>query len=155
MRCHECDSTRHFVNKCPHRRVEDAKMTIHLTLIAGSASKDQEVMLVDSFARGILDSACTKTVAGKTWIEEFLALLSDNEREEVLNSKKVGSSLYRFGDGKETRSKHEMTVPMTICGKKLKLSVDVVDNGIPLLISRPTMTQLGDDTRYNGSYSQL
>ena len=143
MRCHECDSTRHFVNECPHRRVEDAKMTIHLTLIAGSASKDQEVMLLDSLGRGILDSACTKTVAGKTWIDEFLALLSDKEREEALNSKKISSSLYRFGDGKETRSKHEMTLPMTICGKKLELSVDVVDNDIPLLISRPTMTQLG------------
>ena len=32
---------------------------------------------------------------------------------------------------------------MTICGKKIKLQVDVVENDIPLLISRPTMIQLG------------
>ena len=32
---------------------------------------------------------------------------------------------------------------MTICGKKIKLQVDVVENDIPLLISRPTMAWLG------------
>ena len=36
-----------------------------------------------------------------------------------------------------------LTVPMTIFGKKIKLQVNVVENNIPLLISRPTMTQLG------------
>ena len=61
----------------------------------------------------------------------------------ALKSKKTGSSLYRFGDGNETRSKHEITVPMTICGRRIQIVVDVVENGIPLLISRPTMTQLG------------
>ena len=45
MRCHECDSTKHFLNDCPHRRVEGAKMATHVTLIAGSASKGQDVML--------------------------------------------------------------------------------------------------------------
>ena len=143
MRCHECKSTQHFVQQCPYKKVEDAKMTVHLTLIAGSASKDQEVLLVESLARGILDSACTKTVAGRTWTEEFLSLLSEDERTMALKSKKTGSSLYRFGDGQETRSKHEITVPMTICGKRIQIVVDVVENDIPLLISRPTMTQLG------------
>ena len=70
-------------------------------------------------------------------------MLTNQEREEVLKSVKVSLSLYRFGDGQEIRSKHEITVPMTICGKKIKLQVDVVENDIPLLISRPTMTQLG------------
>ena len=118
-------------------------MANHVTLIAGSASKEQDVMLKESLARGILDSACTKTVAGKIWTDEYVSMLTNQERQEVLKSAKVSSSLYRFGDGKEIRSKHEITVPMTICGKKIKLQVDVVENDIPLLISRPTMTQLG------------
>ena len=143
MRCHECNSTQHFVENCPNRRVEEANMTVHITLIAGSASKEQEVMLVESLARGILDSACTKTVAGKTWMDEFVSQLGDQERKKALDSKKASSSLYRFGDGQETLSKHEITVPMSICGKNIPISVDIVEVEIPLLISRPTMTQLG------------
>jgi hypothetical protein len=155
MRCHECESTRHFVRECPYRKeegdkkvedvkkVEDTKMTVHLTLITGSACEEQEAMLVETLARGILDTACTKTVAGRTWTEEYLSLLSDSERNMALKSKKNSSSLYRFGDGQETCSEHEITVPMTICGKRVHIAIDVVNNDIPLLISRPTMTQLG------------
>ena len=143
MRCHECNSSQDFVDNCPHRRVEEANMTVHITLVAGSASEEQEVMLVETLARGILDSACTKTVAGKIWMDEFLSHLGAQERTMALNSKKSSSSLYRFGDGQETRSKHEITVPMKICGERIPITVDVVDNDIPLLISRPTMTQLG------------
>ena len=104
MRCHECDSTKHFLNDCPHRCVEGAKIAIHVTLIAGSASKEQDAMLKESLARDILDSACTKIVAGKIWTDEYVSMLTNWEREEVLKSAKVSSSLYRFGDGKEIRS---------------------------------------------------
>ena len=108
-------------------------MAIHVTLIAGSASKEQDVMPKESLARSILDSTCTKTVAGKIWTDEYVSMLTNREREEVLKSAKVSSSLYKFGDGKEISSKNEITVPMTICGKKikLKLQVDVVENDIP------------------------
>ena len=116
MGCHECDCTKHFLNDCPHRHVEGAKMAIHVTLIE---SKEQDVMLKESLARGILDSACTKTVAGKIWTDEYVSMRTNWEREQVSKSAKVSSSLYRFGDGKEIRSKHEITVPMTICGKKI------------------------------------
>ena len=77
-------------------------------------------MLKESLARDILDSTCTKTVAGKIWTNKYVSMLTNQEREEVLKSAKVSSSLYRFGDGKETRSKHELTVAVTICGKKIK-----------------------------------
>lgn len=32
----ECDSIKHFVSDYPYRQIKDAKMTFHLTLIAGS-----------------------------------------------------------------------------------------------------------------------
>ena len=72
-------------------------MAIHVTLIAGSAT-EQDVTLKESLARGILDSACTKTLAGKIWTDEYVSMLTNWEREEVLKSAKVSSSLYRFGD---------------------------------------------------------
>ena len=67
MQCHECDSTKHFLNDCPHRHVEDAKMAVHIALIAGSASKQQDVMLEESLARGIL----LAVLAPKQLLQEF------------------------------------------------------------------------------------
>eukprot|EP00794_Sanderia_malayensis_P014649 gene14649-16167_t len=65
MRCHECESIKHFVSDCPHRQVESANMTVHLTLVAGTASDGQEQLLLNTLGKGILDTACTKSVAGE------------------------------------------------------------------------------------------
>ena len=46
MRCHECESTKHFVSECPHKkktdfRLEEAKMTVHVTLVTGADGTEQ------------------------------------------------------------------------------------------------------------------
>ena len=143
MRCHECESTKHFVGDCPHRKIEDAQMVIHITLVAGAGLPEQQALVAETLGKGILDSACTKTVAGTAWMEEFLSLLNDEERDIVGKSSKYSASLFRFGDGKESKSKKTLIIPVTIAGFKMKMEVDVVDAEIPLLISKPTMKHLG------------
>ena len=51
--------------------------------------------------------------------------------------------MYKFGDGVRKRSLEEVNLPFRVGGKRRNLWVDVVDSQIPLLISRPTMTELG------------
>ena len=84
MRCYECESTMHLVGKCPHKqnKTESANIMVQLTLIAGLASKEQDLMLYEALARAIIDCGCTKTVAGTTWVEEYLSLLSQEERKK-------------------------------------------------------------------------
>lgn len=43
----------------------------------------------------------------------------------------------------KTKSKKELIILVTICGRKSKITVDVVNSNILLLISRLTMTNLG------------
>ena len=144
MRCHVCESTKHFVSECPHcEDVQSENLAVHLTLITGSASEQQHVLLTKTLNKGILDTACTKTVAGQAWVDEYLQVLSDRERNTVMKSASSSKSLYRFGDGIESKSKHQLKIPMHIGGDKMEIDVDVVDNDIPLLISLPTMSRLG------------
>ena len=105
-------------------------MTIHLTLVAGT--EQQSVMLAETLGKGILDSACTKTV-GTVWVKEYLSLLNGNDRSEAEKSTKESSSLFRFGDGKESKSLKQIKLPMCIAGKRITMDVEVVDNDIPLL----------------------
>ena len=37
MRCHKCDSTKHFTSNCLHRKFEETDMTEHITLVTGKA----------------------------------------------------------------------------------------------------------------------
>ncbi len=55
----------------------EAWMTVHLTLLNGLADARRNSLLGESFGKGILDSACTKTVAGQVWLDEYLATLSN------------------------------------------------------------------------------
>ena len=145
MRCFECESTMHMIKDCPHKvkTTEHAEYMVQLTFVAGLASREQDAMMYEALARAIIDCGCTKTVAGKAWVEEFLTMLSQEERERVEKSAKKSTTMYRFGDGKETKSMKELTIPMFVCGKKILMTVEVVDSNIPLLLGRPTMTKLG------------
>ena len=139
MTCHSCGSTKHFAYDCKCE-VEDAKLTLHLTLVGSTLT--QKNFLVD-LGHGILDSACTKTVAGEVWVNEFLPMLSEKEQVEVQRSARKSKSLFRFGDGIETKSLREISLPVYICGKQTTIQVEIVPHDIPLLISRPTMTKIG------------
>ena len=140
MRCHECDSTMHLIKDCPHRRTE--RSLVHLTFLTGQSSPEQNQMTYDALAKAIIDCGCTRTVAGITWIEEFLAMLHPDERKKVENTRRESSTKFRFGDGNETKSKNTLTLPLSIYGKRFELPVEVVDNNIPLLLGRPSMTEL-------------
>ena len=48
-------------------------MTIHLTLLVGKGNSWQRCMLAESFGHGVLDSACTNTVARDIWVNENLS----------------------------------------------------------------------------------
>ena len=141
-RCHNCQSTKHLIAACPHKNIEDANLTVHLTLVAGEA-EEQHILLGSNVCKGILDSGCTKTVAGSAWLSEYLVTLSDEEVSAAMNSKKKNNTVYRFGDGKESKSTFEISLPVRVWGKNASICVDIVQNDIPLLISRPLMSELG------------
>lgn len=65
-----------------------------------------------------------------------IELLCEDERNNTNKSARANSSHYRFGDGKEIKSE-ELIIPVIICGRKLKIGIDVVNSNILLLISRP------------------
>ena len=146
MKYHICESTSHFSSLCPNRqsrsRVEEANMSINITLISGRGDEEQCLLLAESIGYGVLDSACTKTVAGEAWMNEFLATLSKEKYLQVKKSERKTKSVYRFGDGIESYSLKTLDLPVQIGRQSHILEVDVVTNDIPLLISKPSMSRM-------------
>ena len=139
----------HLAAQCPHKNdheaftteetsEQEALLTTNITLITSNDSD----LLAKNIGFGILDSACTKTVAGQPWIEEYLQTMTQAEKTEAQNSKSTTKSIFRFGDGVETASLYKINIPVRIGSKIMKLQVDVVNNNIPLLISKPTMQKM-------------
>ena len=142
FRCFECDSTKHWANQCPHRqqRKEDVQMNVHVTLLNTKMESQKGSLLNETFGKGLLDSGCSKTVAGAVWVEEFIKTLSLTDVNGI--TEKTSTSVFRFGDGIETKSLKTVTIPVYIGAERVLMDVDVVEHDIPLLISKGAMKQL-------------
>ena len=80
------------------------------------------------------------------WIDEYVRVLSDSDRQMVLE--KQSKSIFRFGDGKETSSLMLKIIPVVMGKKKMMLDVDVVENDIPLLLSKGAIEAIVDSSTW-------
>ena len=141
MRCFECESTKHFSWNCPHRKeTAEANVAVHITLLGTENDNKQINLLVESLGKGLLDSGCTKTVAGEIWLKEYLSTLSNSDNCQV--KEQTSNAVFRFGDGVESKSLKRVTIPVWIGTKEVMMDVEVVSNEIPLLLSKAAMKQM-------------
>ena len=98
----------------------------HLSLLVG-----------ETLGMAVLDSACTKTVAGEAWTNAYLDTLTDKQRQQVkvipLNVR------FRFGDGNDVISNKIVKIPAVLGNQKVFIEASIVANEIPLLMSRSSM----------------
>ena len=101
----------------------------------------EEIMLVsETINKAVLDCGASRTVCGSEWFSIYLDSLPEKERGEI--REKPSNTMFKFGAGM-LRASRRVTIPMSLCDKKIDLEVDVVDTDIPLLLSLPTMKELG------------
>ena len=140
-RCFRCNSEDHILKDCPieeanHVDAEEVNMNVHITL-----HLSQRSLQVEALGKGLLDSGCSRTVAGQVWYDEYLKTLSTEERANVKETE--SKSVFRFGDGVETKSSVCASVPVYVGKQRFLMDMEVVPNEIPLLISKGAMKQMG------------
>ena len=90
---------------------------------------------------GILDSACTKTVTGETWLNCFIDTLQDKDKSLVEYAST--DTKFKFGDGVEVTATKKVKFPAVIGSHKVMIESCIVKNEIPLLLSRGSMKKAG------------
>ena len=85
----------------------------------------------------MLDSACSKSVAGLSWIKNYTSSISSSfvDTLRLLPSSKV----YQFGGGEVRKSVGLLTLPVVIGEVKINITIEVVEAEIPLLIGSNSM----------------
>ena len=83
----------------------------------------------------VLDSGCTKTVCGASWLDSYTETLSECDRKKIIWSK----SEVKFGDGKTVSSLKSVSIPAQIGKREVSIKTDVIDNELPLLLSKEAM----------------
>ena len=147
LRCFRCGSSKHFSRECRANLSEkdssnnnkNEESFISITLNASQVPLNE--LMCDTVGMGILDTACTKTVAGKQWMEAYLDSLTDQDKDLVTISETTTN--FCFGDGNAVKGLNCVKFPAVIGNKKVFFNANVVDSEIPLLISKQSMKKAG------------
>ena len=151
-KCSICESIYHWRRQCPHKKEKVLMMEqnddnsdsekCHITLFTKSTSaKEYEILTVEAYGAAILDTACSKTVCGQVWYDNYLSSLSDKDRNSI--DTQDSHKLFKFGDGEAVYSSKRVTIPAKIGNKLCSIEAEVVPVEIPLLLSKTSLQRAG------------
>ena len=107
-------------------RIEDIYRCDDITTVSGVA-----------YNVAILDSGCSSNVCGSRFLEVYKESLNEEDKKKL---KMIRSDrMFRFGDGKTIQSTGKTVIPAYIGKKKVGINVDIVEQNLPLLLSRNFM----------------
>ena len=158
LECFICGSKDHLANKCPNKWSKVRETNLAWNNVKSESDDEYESMFLEinfnkekvsgsglcseASGRGVLDTACASTVAGRTWIEDYINNhLSGKERDKIVKSK--GTKKFKFGGGSVITSEAEMKIPAVVAGKKVMITTDVVNSEVPLLLGVKALSKAG------------
>lgn len=141
LKCLICESIFHFARMCPDS-YENMGRQVKIkeeeaVLFTGTKTEEMRNLTSESMNAAVLDSACSSTVAGQKWMDCYLDTLSRAELSQV--HKQASDTIFKFGGGTKLKSKGSITFPCEMAGVKCKITSDIVDSDIPLLLGKPAM----------------
>ena len=71
------------------------------------------------------------------WLQCYLDALNKSDKSSV--QEQESSSKLKFGDGVVQTSLKKVIIPADINGTRVKIETDVIDNSLPLLLSKSVM----------------
>ena len=123
-RCVICDSKLHWAPKHPHRNDQNVNILedsdsdsaenhsfeeVNIVLITEDLSKS-EIFFTEASKSAVIDTACTKTVAGEQWLSNFMSSLTTRSKNEIKCY--PSSTKFKFGDGRQVTAIKRIIFPI-------------------------------------------
>ena len=144
--CNLCGSFNHWASKCPDRETDEKsssdrpdvanKEQVYLTFVT-----IQRSLLNHCWHHAILDTACTSTVAGVEWLNDYVEKLEGHNR--TLVSKGKSTSRIVFGGNNSVSAISEVQIPVQMGEMNCLLTVQAIPGTLPLLLSVNSMIKAG------------
>ena len=145
-RCAICGSEFHWVRDCPENREgtdgAQENRPPAFTMFTETAIQKCYInkLVSETLLSGLLDCGCTKTVCGVSWFENFTSNLTEETKSQL---KVCDSNIpYKFGDNDIVHSFKVATLPVEIVGLEGTIETEIVNEDVPLLISKESMKKI-------------
>ncbi|KAL5020643.1 hypothetical protein ScPMuIL_002273, partial [Solemya velum] len=97
-----------------------------------------EIFVMESFGTAVIDTACTRTVCGERWFDNFV---EENKNKKIYKSD--SHRAFKFGDGQKIYSFKRAIIPATIGETPCNIDTEIVKADIPLLLSKNSLKKAG------------
>ncbi|CAE6964969.1 unnamed protein product [Symbiodinium sp. CCMP2456] len=134
--CMSCGKKGHWHKdaECPNRGAKEVEMCHHVPSEVYALRHNGPILV------GITDTACAKSVAGTTWLQQYSDLVKDTlGKPEFVRE----SEAFKFGTGKVHHSAFYVIVKFELGGKVVEMKTSIINGDIPLLLSKGALAQLG------------
>ena len=102
-------------------------------------TKELSVFVPECFDSIVIDTACTSTVCGRKWLDKYVSSLEAGQQKEIVQNH--SNVTFRFGDGRKIVSEESVIIPAKIGDTVCKIKTEIVQNDIPLLLSKESLKQ--------------
>ena len=89
---------------------------------------------------GITDTACSRTVAGTQWLQEYMNLIGDDGAQPELYRE---CEAYKFGTGRIHYSSFSVILSFSLGDKVVQLRASIIPGDVPLLLSKTVLGKMG------------
>lgn len=140
MKCRICQSIYHFAKDCPeavHVNVNQTEEHVevgNITLLTVN-----QTFVAETYGTAVIDTACTKTVCGRDWMNKFIDMGG-----QVLSSVESNRP-FKFGHGPVVNAVKMITIGGKIGKTKCNIETEVVPLDLPLLLSKESLKRAGTE----------
>ena len=67
----------------------------------------------------VLDSACSSTVCGMTWLSYYIKSLDESDKDKVKLS--FSQTIFKFGGGRQLKSQGVYCIPAVVAEKEMTI----------------------------------
>ena len=137
----------HWAKVCQHKRSEAANIPELKNKTENNPEniiEETNIMLmttadtkIQTDLNAIVDTGCTKTVAGEEWLNNYLKNLDDSITNQV--EANPSSRILKFGDGHKVTAISSIKIPAQTGGKNCFIITEIVKEKIPLLLSKSSL----------------
>ena len=139
-KCSVCQSIYHWYKECPHKINDADGNQVKSSLFSKEVYNCYcyiNKFVGETFNHAVLDSGCTKTVCGESWLNNYIDTISADDKQKVVESK--SDTKLKFGDGNTVQAIKEVKIPAQIGNKEVDIHTDIINNELPLLLSKDAM----------------
>ncbi|CAE7615546.1 GIP [Symbiodinium sp. CCMP2592] len=95
---------------------------------------------VSGLLLGITDTACSRTVAGTQWLQEYMDRIGEDGAQPELSKE---CEAYKFGTGRIHYSSFSVLLSFSLGDKIVQLRASIIPGDVPLLLSKTVLGKMG------------